>query len=105
MPHDAGVVSRKIGVASRCAEVARNKVARCSFSVSRERFLDAEDEKTCLALAGAGSVRFKPPAYFFFCCAFIFAHLVRCAAAIFLRPAADIVRLAGAVLVVVLVSP
>jgi hypothetical protein len=30
------------------------------------------------------------------CAAFTFAHLARCAAAIFLRPAADMVRLAGA---------
>jgi hypothetical protein len=39
------------------------------------------------------------PAYFFFA-AFNFAHLARCAAAILFLPAADIVRLAGAELVV-----
>ena len=38
-----------------------------------------------------GSVRFKP-VYFFFA-AFTFAHLARCAAAIFLRADADMVRL------------
>jgi hypothetical protein len=42
--HHAGLVSRKLGSAPRCAEVAQTKVARCSF---REGFLDAEDGEAC----------------------------------------------------------
>ena len=36
----------------------------------------------------------------FFCCAFTFPHLARCAAAIFLRADADMMRFTGAALVV-----
>jgi len=60
---------------------------------SPETFGDMEDEKACRILAAAGS-----PSYYaaFFFAALNFAHRAFCAAAIFLRADADMVRLAGA---------
>jgi hypothetical protein len=45
-----------------------------------------------LILVAIGAIQFSEPYAAFFCCAFNFAHLARCAAAILLLPAAEIVR-------------
>ena len=50
MPHDAGVVSIKLGYISMHGGRKKTKLRG---AVSQERFLDAEDEKTCLARAEA----------------------------------------------------
>jgi hypothetical protein len=75
-------------VVCRCAEVARNKVARCSFSGKISRWW-----KTGKPAASSQ----QPSKYYaaFFCPARTFAYLARCAAAIFLRAAADILFLLG----------
>ena len=87
MPQDEGVVSRKLLVASRFAEVARNKVARCSFSGKTSRWWKTGKPAASSQQASKYYAAFFP--------ARIVAHRARCAAPIFLLADADIVRFAG----------
>jgi hypothetical protein len=86
MPHDAGVVSIKLGYIS--MHGGRKKQS-CEVQFLRRDFWMRKMRKPASHARKLGSVRFKP-VYFFFA-AFTFAHRALCAAAIFLRADADIV--------------